>query len=56
MTRKNVRKRNIELTFLYLKSVPLDVKLQFKAWCSRRGKTMTDTIVEMMRKQLRSVK
>ncbi len=29
--------------------VPINVKCQFKAHCARRGKSMTEVLVEMMR-------
>jgi len=38
---------------LYIKGIPLDVKLQFKAICVRQNTTMTKRIEELMRKEIK---
>lgn len=38
----------MKTTVLYLKTVPAHTKAQFKAYCARRGKTMTEAVVEFM--------
>lgn len=34
---------------LYIRSIPRDVKDQFKAWCVLRGVSMTEQIEQLMR-------
>lgn len=34
---------------LYIRNVPQDTKALFKAWCARRGITLTQGIIEMMK-------
>jgi len=49
---KKKRKKNKptkhQMTTMLLR-VPLNVKCQFKAHCSRRGRTMTEVVIEAMR-------
>ena len=39
-------------TTLHTRNVPPNLKAQFKAWCARRGYTMENTIIAMMRKAI----
>jgi hypothetical protein len=45
-------KRNIDksknYTTLFIKDIPVDVKAHFKAYCARRGKSMTQMLIKMM--------
>lgn len=34
---------------LYLRSVPVDVKKRFKAWCAANGVSMTEKMIDLMR-------
>ena len=36
------------MNFLYLRSIPKDIKDEFKMSCLRRGVTMTQMIIELM--------
>lgn len=38
---------------LYIRSIPRDVKDQFKAWCARRGTNMTAKIEDLMRETIK---
>jgi hypothetical protein len=42
---KRKKRKNTVTTML---EIQMDIKCQFKAYCARRGKTMTETIEEMM--------
>jgi hypothetical protein len=33
---------------LYLRDIPVDVKLHFKSWCAKRGLTMRQAILDFM--------
>jgi len=37
------------ITTLFLRSVPKEVKRQFKSWCADNDITMTDKLVQMMK-------
>lgn len=41
---------------MMLKRIPVDVKAQYKAWCAKRGITMLDHIVFLMRQTINSDK
>lgn len=43
-------------TPMMIKSIPIDVKAQFKAWCAKRGITMQNHIVFLMRQTINSDK
>ena len=34
---------------LFFKGIPIDIKNQFKASCARKGQTMQDVIIKMMK-------
>lgn len=38
-----------EFVILYLRSVPVDVKKKFKAWCATHDITMTEKMIDLMR-------
>jgi len=38
---------------LFLRGISMDVKNHFKAYCAKRGKTMTEKIEEMMREAVK---
>jgi len=38
---------------VFLRNIPRGVKDQFKAYCARRGITMTDKVVELMREAIK---
>lgn len=42
-------KKVLHHTELFLRYIPVDVKLHFKAWCAKRGVTMQEQLVRMMR-------
>ena len=37
---------------IYIRSIPRDVKDQFKAWCAKRGYTMTEMVEHFMRRSV----
>lgn len=43
-------KKPTRVDVLFLRDLPKDLKDQFKAWCSRRGRTMKDVVCEFMKK------
>lgn len=49
----NRRKVPARTAVLFIRDLPRDVKDQFKAWCARRGITMTDQITNMMKELIR---
>lgn len=44
-----MQNREDEFVILYLRSVPADVKKQFKAWCASNGISMTEKMIDLMR-------
>ena len=49
MTRRPKKLVNIRTTgVLYIRDLNVDIKNQFKAWCSRRGMSMTRQLESMM--------
>lgn len=38
---------------LHLKNINGEIKRQFKAWCVRRGRTMTKVIEQMMKDKIK---
>lgn len=51
-TRYPIRPTERSTSILYIRGVPFEVKAHFKAYCAKRGKSMTDVIVELMRRQI----
>jgi len=47
LNRKNMHKRR-QTGVLFIRDLPTDLKFQFKAYCSRRGRTLKSVIIEMM--------
>lgn len=45
--------RGQRVTSLHVRNVPVDVRLQFKAYCARHGYTMEDAAIALMRKCIR---
>lgn len=44
---------NKKTATLFLRDLPREVKDAFKAHCARRGKSMTETIVQFMRQTVK---
>ncbi len=40
------------MAILYLKSIPDNLKNQFKSVCAANGKTMTEEIIRLMKKEV----
>ena len=55
LTRKRITKEtNMKQrkATLFITNLAADLKCQFKAYCARRGKTMTEMITEMMKEKI----
>lgn len=39
-------------TTVHTRNVPVDVKFQFKAYCAKRGYTMEQAVIELMKKAI----
>jgi hypothetical protein len=39
--------------WVYIRGIRRDLKDRFKAWCSKRGSTMTSELVKFMEKMIR---
>ena len=39
-------------TTMFIKDIPVDTKAHFKAYCARRGKSMTQMIIKLMREKI----
>lgn len=46
------KKRKKRTTAWILRNIPVDLRDQFKAWCSERGYTMTGRVRDLMRMTL----
>ena len=40
-------------SMLYIRRIPVDLKFQFKAFCARRGRSMSDWIMEQMQEAIK---
>lgn len=45
--------RQLRLTTVHTRNVPLDAKAQFKAYCARRGYTMEAAVIALIKKAAR---
>jgi len=52
MSLKRTIDKRVNYTTLYIKDIPVDTKAHFKAYCARRGKSMTQMIISMMREKI----
>ena len=45
-----MKNKQTRFTTSHLRNIPVDVKAQFKAYCARRGYSMQDAVVVIMKK------
>lgn len=53
LPRVGKRKRYQRTKPMMLKSIPVDLKAHFKAWCAKRGVTMQNQIVFLMKQTIK---
>ncbi len=47
---------NPRTAVLFIRSMPVDLKCQFRAWCIRRNITMTQKIISLMKETIKEEK
>ena len=47
-------KKPVDTTELYIRGIPVNLKNYFKAYCAKRGKTMSSLIVSFMREVVKN--
>ena len=51
MSLKRQIDKKLSHTTMYIKDIPTDTKALFKAYCAKRGRSMTQIIIKMMREK-----